>query len=313
MCNYGMADDLYRRLGTAWEVHLGKVAIQLKLASESNCQTALSRIDAAWIAHCEQAALIRSIFTVLDRGYVLRSPGLESLWDLGLRTFRERVLEHSSILSRLVAGLLEMVEAERDGETIDHSRLRRLVAMLADLELYTERFVTPFLAQAQTFYGAAGAARLSGGLSASEIKSYLLYCERQLETERDQAARYTSDATRKALIAVVEQELIAVHTAIILNDGLIPLLDAFELAELDRIYRLLGRVNRHLELRRHFNKYIRDRGKDLVMDPAKDKTMVEDLLQVGVAHRSTSSAQLNIIARQAILWQQVLMRQLSHT
>ena len=52
----------------------------------------LNLMTAAWRTHCDMMILIRCIFLVLDRSFVLQQSGLDSLWDMSLRLFRETVL-----------------------------------------------------------------------------------------------------------------------------------------------------------------------------------------------------------------------------
>jgi cullin-4 len=38
-----------------------------------------------WEDHCDHMLTIRNIFLKLDRSYVLQTPGLLSIWDMGLK------------------------------------------------------------------------------------------------------------------------------------------------------------------------------------------------------------------------------------
>lgn len=84
---------------------------------------------------------------------------------------------------------------------------------------------------------------------------------------------------RYPLIYTVEKELIAEHLTQILQKGLDVLLEQNRLSDLTMLYSLLNRVkNGTAELCGNFNGYIKKKGRTIVIDPEKDKNMVQDLL-----------------------------------
>lgn len=104
--------------------------------------------------------MIRSIFLFLDRTYVLQNSLLPSIWwgsvgsvvfpvmhsgswcwfvrrrDTGLELFRTHIVSDSAVQKRTVEGILEQIELERNGETVDRSLLRSLLGMLSDLQVF---------------------------------------------------------------------------------------------------------------------------------------------------------------------------------
>lgn len=55
--------------------------------------------------------------------------------DTGLELFRTHIVSDSGVQKRTVDGILEQIELERNGETIDRSLLRSLLGMLSDLQV----------------------------------------------------------------------------------------------------------------------------------------------------------------------------------
>lgn len=55
--------------------------------------------------------------------------------DTGLELFRTHIVSDSAVKKRTVDGILEQIELERNGETIDRSLLRSLLGMLSDLQV----------------------------------------------------------------------------------------------------------------------------------------------------------------------------------
>lgn len=55
--------------------------------------------------------------------------------DTGLELFRTHIVSDSGVQKRTVDGILQQIELERNGETIDRSLLRSLLGMLSDLQV----------------------------------------------------------------------------------------------------------------------------------------------------------------------------------
>ena len=49
--------------------------------------------------------------------------------------FRTHIVSDSGVQKRTVDGILEQIELERSGETVDRSLLRSLLGMLSDLQV----------------------------------------------------------------------------------------------------------------------------------------------------------------------------------
>lgn len=102
----------------------------------------LKMMNDCWQSHCQQMILIRGIFLYLDRKYVLQNPGIMSLWDMGLDTFKVHIISDSLVQTRTVDGLLLLIDKERQGDTVERSLLKSLLRMLSDLGIYHEAFET---------------------------------------------------------------------------------------------------------------------------------------------------------------------------
>lgn len=55
--------------------------------------------------------------------------------DTGLELFRTHIVSDTVVQKRTVDGVLEQIELERNGETVDRSLLRSLLGMLSDLQV----------------------------------------------------------------------------------------------------------------------------------------------------------------------------------
>ncbi len=74
---------------------------------------------------------------------------------------------------KTVAGLLSLIEAERNGETVDKALLKHLVRMFTSLGTYAATFEEPFLAKTTQYYSQEG----QHYMQESDVADYLLHCE----------------------------------------------------------------------------------------------------------------------------------------
>lgn len=115
-------------------------------------------------------------------------------------------------------------------------------------------FERRFLNETQELYQAEGA-RL---LIEKNVPEYLAHVQRRLDEESERQIYYLDFSTRKPLIAIVEQQLIANHSTALLSKGVEQLLSENRIEDLRLLYDLFGRVkNGHQELRTFVINYIK--------------------------------------------------------
>ncbi|KQK78228.1 cullin-4A isoform X1 [Amazona aestiva] len=219
--------------------------------------------------------MIRSIFLFLDRTYVLQNSMLPSIWDMGLELFRNHVISDKQVQNKAIDGILLLIEQERNGEAVDRSLLRSLLSMLSDLQVYKESFEQRFLEETNCLYAAEGQ-RL---MQEREVPEYLHHVNKRLEEEGDRVITYLDHSTQKPLIACVEKQLLGEHLTAILQKGLDNLLDENRISDLTQMYQLFSRVKGGQQiLLQHWSEYIKNFGTTIVVNPEKDKDMVQELL-----------------------------------
>ncbi|XP_048396253.2 cullin-4A-like isoform X1 [Stegostoma tigrinum] len=274
LCSYKVSATLYKQLRQVCEDH---VKAQILLFREGSLDSSLflKKINTCWQDHCRQMIMIRSIFLFLDRTYVLQSSMLPSIWDIGLELFRTHVINDRIVQTKTIDGILLLIQKERNGEAVDRSLIRSLLSMLSDLQVYRESFEQRFLEETNCLYAAEGQ-RL---MQESEVPEYLHHVNKRLEEETDRVITYLDQSTQKWLVASVEKQLLGEHLTAILQKGLNQLLDENRIVDLALLYQLLSRVKGGLQaLLQHWNEYIKTFGSMIVVNPEKDKTMVEELL-----------------------------------
>ncbi|XP_072939842.1 cullin-4A [Epargyreus clarus] len=274
MCSHKMASQLYVNLTNLVEAHV-KANIEQFLSESMDRQVFLKRMDDCWRAHCRQMIMIRSIFLYLDRTYVLQNPSIHSIWDMGLDLFRHHIAMNTLVQTRTVDGLLLLIERERGGDSVDISLLKSLLRMLSDLQIYQDAFEHKFLLATERLYAAEGQ-RLMRELA---VPQYLAHVEKRLREENERLLHYLDPSTKWQLIHTIERQLLSEHLTGILSKGLESLMDGPRLADLTTLYSLFSRVKDGLnELCNHFNAYIKKKGRTIVIEPERDKTMVAELL-----------------------------------
>nr|CAG4645372.1 EOG090X01NX [Lynceus sp. MCZ IZ 141354] len=274
MCSYHIASQLYQNLRQLTINHVSYCFQQFG-HDTSDPYMFLKTMNECWQAHCQQMILIRSIFLYLDRTYVLQTPSILSIWDMGLEVFKNHFVKENSTLNRTVDGLLLLIEKERQGDMVDRSLLKSLLRMLCDLGLYQDAFESKFLAATEHLYSAEGQ-RLMQEL---EVPEYLQHVDKRLNEENERLLHYLDQSTKRPLVATIEKQLIGEHLSRILSKGLDQLLDECRIADLSLMYSLLSRVrNGPQELCIGCSGFVKKKGRTIVIDPEKDKSMVQDLL-----------------------------------
>lgn len=274
LCSYKISANLYKQLRQICEDHI-KAQIHQFREDSLDSVLFLKKIDKCWQDHCRQMIMIRSIFLFLDRTYVLQNSMLPSIWDMGLELFRAHIISDQKVQNKTIDGILLLIERERNGEAIDRSLLRSLLSMLSDLQIYQESFEHRFLEETNRLYAAEGQ-RL---MQEREVPEYLHHVNKRLEEEADRVITYLDQSTQKPLIATVEKQLLGEHLTSILQKGLNHLLDENRIQDLSLLYQLFSRVRGGVQvLLQHWIEYIKAFGSTIVINPEKDRTMVQELL-----------------------------------
>ncbi|MEE6496942.1 hypothetical protein FKM82_002537 [Ascaphus truei] len=274
LCSYKISANLYKQLRQICEDHI-KAQIHQFREDSLDSVLFLKKIDKCWQDHCRQMIMIRSIFLFLDRTYVLQNSMLPSIWDMGLELFRTHIISDQKVQNKTIHGILLLIERERNGEAIDRSLLRSLLSMLSDLQIYQDCFEHKFLEETNHLYAAEGQ-RL---MQQREVPQYLHHVNKRLEEEADRVITYLDQSTQKPLIATVEKQLLGEHLTAILQKGLNHLLDENRIQDLSLLYQLFSRVRGGVQvLLQHWIEYIKAFGSTIVINPEKDKTMVQELL-----------------------------------
>ncbi len=304
LCVHKMGGRLYERLKEECARHVA-TAVGALAGFGLDSAVFLGKVDDVWQDHCEQMLTIRSIFLYLDRSYVMQTPTLQPIWEMGLTLFRQQLaLQGRSngaaagavaagaptppppttttgggtpqgLEIKIIRGLLGLVERQRNGEAVNQALQRSLVRMLASLGLYKPLFLKAYLEDTERYFAAEGIKKME----VLDVVGFLLHVESRLHQASEAIVQYLEPATRKPLVAAIEAKLLAPHVSALIEKGFTPLMDEQRVDGLYRLYHLgCRKPGGAEELKAAFNAYIRKRGAELVQDEARDKEMIEDLL-----------------------------------
>ncbi|KAK3844857.1 MAG: cullin-4B [Linnemannia gamsii] len=273
LCHQKYADSTYNRLKAEVERHV-KTVVESLNADQSEKESFLEHVHRAWTDHCRQLIMIRSIFLHLDRTFVLQTLGVSSIWEMGLDLWRRLVMSQTEIRSKVIGGILSLIDMDRAGNDVSQPLILSMLRMLSDIHLYTSLFETPFLQASRSFY------HVEGGDNASSmtVPEYLRHANKRLKEETIRFEGYLDKSTRRGLISAVEGEMLERWNDMLLQKGFESVMVAHNLADLKLWHDLLARVNGLEKLSLHFGNYVKKTGKGLVIDPTKDDAMVENLL-----------------------------------
>lgn len=225
-----------------------------------------------------QFQLIRKIFLYLDRTFLASSESIHSIWEMAL-TLLMHILESEScrvLVEDAVAAVLESIHRERTGEKTERENIRVVLEMLNSLNLYSQELETPLFSESHSFYESESAKFIE----TVSISDYLKHVEKRLSDESERSASLLFETPEKALLAVVEEEMVQKHVETLLGQEFWDLLDRNAIDDLYRLYFLLARVNALEPVKRAYSEYLHQRGKDFILDEANDDVMVEKMLSL---------------------------------
>jgi cullin-4 len=252
LCHQKYGDSLYKKLTAEVEGHVKKVVDNL-LNSSTDRETFLEAIQTAWSDHCRQLIMIRSIFLYLDRTFVLQTMGVSSIWEMGLDLWRRLVMNQNEIRSKVLGGVLRLIDRDRSGDAISQPLVLSLLRMLTDIHMYTSIFETQFLEASRLYYHVEG----ESNVHRFTVSEYLRHVQDRLMEETTRFDGYLDKSTRRSLIAAVEGELLERWTDMLLQKGFEGIMVDHNLADLKLWHDLLARVNGLEKLSLYFGNYVK--------------------------------------------------------
>ncbi|OTB06834.1 hypothetical protein M426DRAFT_318544 [Hypoxylon sp. CI-4A] len=282
LCRHGASRELYEALQERCETYLRDHLLQsiVAQAGSSNVDMLKSTYE-HWVIWNEQSTTIRSVFSYLDRSYLLRNKELAQINDLAIRLFRKTVFVSSQSGinpgAKTLVGMCDLVDYDRRGDSrFDPALLRDSISMLKVLTIYGKSFEPRFLKTSRVYYQ-----EFADEQSSASLKVYISSCERLLTREDYRCNAYNFDSTTKRqLMNDAHDILIKNYSEKLLDGGSIgKLLDENALDSMRALYDLLRLSDIQKKLRQPWEEYIKEAGSVIVNDTSRGDAMVVRLLE----------------------------------
>ena len=268
-------DLLYEGVRGAFREHL---LVSLVDIVETSNEDMLQILVSVWAFHKVAFNMIKDILMYMDRAYC--TPRKKApVYTLALQMFREVIIYHASVRSRLRSILLEQIHQERHGRVVDRGLLRSVLQMLDELGIdgvcvYEQEFETVFIEETKQFY----AMESLEFLSQNTCPDYICKAEARIGEEAARLQHYVAEKTEPKLRHAVEHELISVHAKALLemeNSGFVSMLRDNKLSDLRRFYALFARVPHCQEqLRNAMGSFVKQAGLEIIAAQASQKDPV---------------------------------------
>ncbi|CAJ2506228.1 Uu.00g003580.m01.CDS01 [Anthostomella pinea] len=283
ICRHGEGDDLHDMLRRECQSYLtGPVYKSVTEECASSKINALKCLLKYWGIWNGQLRTIRSIFSFLDRSYLLGSRGLEQINDMGITLFRGMAykpptVSNSSAVMRSIGGILELIEYDRRGDSrFDATLLRDSISMLHIINSYNDSFEGRFLKSSSAYFK-----DFAEEQSTASLKSYIAACETLLSREDHRCNTYNFDSTTKRqLLNEAHSTLIDNYSEKLLDSGSIGrIIDENAVDPMKALYDLLRLSNLQQRLKGPWEEYIKGAGSEIVNDTVRGDEMVVRLLE----------------------------------
>ncbi|KAF2671810.1 cullin-4B [Microthyrium microscopicum] len=279
ICKQGRAADLCRCLTTRLSDHATttmKNVLSRKVDVDTPSPQALKSILEEFYIWKKRTDFVRDIFYFLERTYLLSQS--KNLADMCKEIFRDVVLDDKLLGEKALAGVCDLIHGSRTrtGAAYEAGTCKAGVKMFADLGLYNTKLEPRLLAESQKFFHEWSVEKSKSEALSTYVNSVMALF--QLEDKRASDLNLTS-FTKRSLSESLE--LLAIERQVdrlVSEKEVHELLDENDKVNLERLYTLLGRCKQSNEIIGPFEKWIRDRGTEIVFDEEHDDQMVIKLL-----------------------------------
>ncbi|KAI1376792.1 Cullin-domain-containing protein [Hypoxylon crocopeplum] len=283
LCRHGVSKELFETLRERCETYLkGDLRRSIIAESGSSNIDMLRSAYKHWVIWNAQSTTIRSVFSYLDRSFLLRSKEFQQINDMAITLFRKIVFGSSKssdikIGPKCLAGMCDLVDHDRRGDTrFDPALLRDSISMLHVLNIYVKSFEPRFFQASGLYYQ-----EFAEEQSSASLKVYISSCEKLLEREDYRCNVYNFDSTTKRrLMHGAHTLLIDGYSEKLLDGGSIgKLLDENDMESMKALYDLLRVSGIQKKLRQPWEEYIKEAGSVIVNDTSRGDEMVVRLLE----------------------------------
>lgn len=302
-----LGEELYRLLGEYLSRHLDAVCKE----SENHAEEALLAFYIReWDRYTTAAKYINHLFRYLNRHWVKREidEGKKNVYDVyTLHLVKWKDDFFLKVHEKVMGAVLNLIEKQRNGETIEQSQIKSIVdsfvslgldendSTKSTLEVYRFYFEKPFIAATRIYYENES----RQFVAENSVVEYMKKAEARLDEEKARVGLYLHPDITKHLTDTCLEVLVTAHSDL-LRDEFQVLMDNERQDDLARMYRLLSRIKDGLDpLRAKFETHVRKAGLAAVEKVAADgenfepKLYVDALLQVHTRYQNLVNEAFN--------------------
>ncbi|KAI1116078.1 ubiquitin ligase subunit CulD [Nemania sp. NC0429] len=280
ICRHGAARELYATLRAQCESYLNGPLLEAIMEDGGSSDVdMLMSVNKHWVVWNTQSAMIRAIFSFLDRSFLLHNKEFQQINDMAIALFRKMafVSVQSAPGAKSLSGMCTLIDYDRRGDPrFNPTLLRDAVSMLHVLNIYGRSFEPRFLkASSDYLHGFAEE------LSDASLKSYIGACEKVLAREDERCNVFNFDSTTKRQL-MDEAHLILInnYSEKLLDGGSIgKILDENAVESMKALYDLLRLSNLQKRLKTPWEDYIKSTGSAIVTDASREDEVVVRLLE----------------------------------
>ncbi|KAK2764360.1 hypothetical protein FQN54_009054 [Arachnomyces sp. PD_36] len=289
-----LGEEIYKLLGDYLSRHLQGVYLTSQTHTE---EALLGFYIREWSRYTTAAKYINHLFRYLNRHWVKREidEGKKNIYDVyTLHLVKWRDDFFKNVHEKVMEAVLNLIEKQRNGETIEQSQIKNIVdsfvslgldendSTKSTLEIYRYYFEKPFISATRTYYENES----KQFVAENSVVEYMKKAEARLDEEKARVGLYLHADITKRLTETCLDVLVTAHS-VLLRDEFQLLLDNERQEDLGRMYKLLSRVKDGLDpLRARFETHVRKSGLAAVEkvaasgDNFEPKVYVDALLQV---------------------------------
>lgn len=295
-----LGEELYKLLGEYLSRHLSEVHEKSLAHSE---EALLAFYIREWTRYTTAAKYVNHLFSYLNRHWVKREidEGKKNVYDvytLHLVKWKDDFFEN--LHAKVMDAVLNLIEKQRNGETIEQSQIKSIVdsfvslgldendSKKSTLEVYRHYFQRPFIDATRKYYENES----RQFVAENSVVEYMKKAEARLEEEKARVGLYLHSDVTKSLTETCLDVLVTAHSTL-LRDEFQILLDNERQDDLARMYRLLSRIKEGLDpLRSTFENHVRKAGLAAIEKVASEgenfepKLYVDALLQVHTRYQN---------------------------
>ena len=289
-----LGEDLYHRLKDYLMKHLEGVKAEMIKHSD---EALLTFYIKEWKRYTTAGTYNHHLFKYLNRHWVKREmdEGKKDVYDtytLHLVRWKEDMFATTE--NAVMNAVLRLVEKLRNGETIEHGKIKDVVSSFVSLgideadstkvtlDVYRQYFEKPYLEATTKYYENES----QNFLAENSVVDYMKKAEQRLDEEKERVGLFLQNEIMQPLMKTCEQALIAKH-AVVLRDEFQILLNNDREEDMARMYKLLARIPEGLDpLRKKFEVHVRQCGEQAIVkiseqgENVEPKAYVDALLEV---------------------------------